>query len=197
MVGAASADLIYNPGEGGGATELDGLSDVADLSGAASGEVLEYNGTKWTNATASAGGGFDTNTYCRAWSSTNAIVYTAGGNRTVQMDTVRYDGGGNYNGATYTYTTPSAGFYQVSAIFRDTSVRTRDRVIFGISGGYGPPVYDSSIQDNASSMYATYTVSYAIWFDASEAVTVYINPSTVDCIGANNARCSFTIYKLN
>ena len=57
MVGAASADLIYNPGEGGGATELDGLSDVADLSGAASGEVFEYNGTKWTNATASAGGG--------------------------------------------------------------------------------------------------------------------------------------------
>lgn len=55
MVGAASADLIYNPGEGGGATELDGLSDVADLSGAASGEVLEYNGTKWTNATASYG----------------------------------------------------------------------------------------------------------------------------------------------
>ena len=35
-----------------GTTNLAGLQDVADLSGAASGEVFEYNGTKWTNATA-------------------------------------------------------------------------------------------------------------------------------------------------
>jgi hypothetical protein len=68
MVGAASADLIYNPGEGGGATELDGLSDVADLSGAASGEVLEYNGTKWTNAAA----------YVQdSWAESETVTYAA------------------------------------------------------------------------------------------------------------------------
>lgn len=43
-------------GGGGGATDLDGLTDVV-LTSPSSGQVLKYNGTNWVNGTDATGGG--------------------------------------------------------------------------------------------------------------------------------------------
>ena len=63
-----SADVVINPTTDAATIELGTLSDVADLSGAASGEVLEYNGTKWTNAAA----------YVQdSWAESETVTYAA------------------------------------------------------------------------------------------------------------------------
>lgn len=49
-------DWIGSGGGGGGASALAGLSDVA-ITSPATGQVLEWNGTKWTNQNVSGGGG--------------------------------------------------------------------------------------------------------------------------------------------
>ena len=48
---------LSGTGGGGGSTTLSGLTDVLYSHALTSGEVLSYNGTKWTYASVSGGGG--------------------------------------------------------------------------------------------------------------------------------------------
>jgi hypothetical protein len=93
------ASIQYGgPGGGGGATNLDALTDVT-LNSPATGQVLKYNGTAWindTDAVGSGGGGTASNSFATitvagqsnvvADSATDTLTLVAGSNVTISTD---------------------------------------------------------------------------------------------------------------
>jgi hypothetical protein len=128
----------------GGASSLDGLSDVT-ITAAASGEYLRYNGTAWVDAVIAAG------------DLPSAIDRTKIGNGIDVVETICYKQSSSvdYNGTSASYTIepadlqitiPSTGLWQINAIINvqkaSTGAQTGVRLAMGtavISGTTGWP----------------------------------------------------------
>ena len=160
-----------------GTTNLAGLQDVADLSGAASGEVLEYNGTKWTNATASAGGNpVSTNDVCIVQFNAND-TYTLNGHRTLEFDTIVHDSGNNFDTGTYAYTVPTSRMYFVTYYTRGTGSGSRRAFYIRLNGTAKVITdYDALYVDTYSMYYCT-ALFYA---EAGDTIDASVYPYTAD-----------------
>lgn len=179
-----SADVVINPTTDAATIELGTLSDVADLSGAASGEVLEYNGTKWTNATASAGGNsVSSNDVCIVQFNAND-TYTFNGHRTLEFDTIVHDSGGNFNTGTYAYTVPTSRMYFVTYYTRGEGSTSRRAFYIRLNGG-GQVIadYDALYVDTYSMYYCT-ALFYA---EAGDTIDASVYPYTTDFAALGNA----------